>query len=145
MQLLRVKSMIRYLPPNGTAGLARCAVKGCSRSPRPPARIIVSTFFIVSHPERCRPQQLVWSETHEGGQSQSCHISNVERRSLSAFQEPVHEWPSAALSVGLACSRTTQYAPRARPPSALHLAAPEQAPTPKYSGRFLAEEKDDQG
>src|SRR3989338_5721747 len=40
---------------------------------------------------------------------------------------PVHERPSAALSVGLACSRTTQYAPRARPPSALHLAIPEQA------------------
>src|SRR3989344_3822194 len=62
--------------------------------------------------------------------------------------EPVHERPSreaafvrharAALSVGLACSRTTQYAPRARPPSALHLATPEQAPPPKYSDTLLA-------
>src|SRR3989338_979066 len=52
-------------------------------------------------------------------------------------EEPVHEWPSAALSVGLACSRTTQYAPRARPPSALHLAIPEQAPPPEYSHRLL--------
>src|SRR3989338_2592393 len=60
--------------------------------------------------------------------------------------EPVHERPSreaafvrharAALSVGLACSRTTQYAPRARPPSALHLAIPEQAPSPAYSDRL---------
>src|SRR3990170_2908551 len=54
-----------------------------------------------------------------------------------SFLEPVHEWPSAALSVGLACSRTSQYAPRARPPSALHLAIPEQAPTPKYSDTLL--------
>src|SRR3990170_2765070 len=44
-------------------------------------------------------------------------------------EEPVHERPSAALSVGLACSRTNQYALRASPPSALHLAIPEQAPT----------------
>src|SRR3990172_2636745 len=35
------------------------------------------------------------------------------------YWEPVHEWPSAALSVGLAFSLTTQYAPRARPPSDL--------------------------
>src|SRR3990170_122031 len=52
-------------------------------------------------------------------------------------EEPVHERPFAALSVGLACSRTNQYAPRARPPSALHLAIPEQAPPPKYSDRLL--------
>src|SRR3989338_3212715 len=62
--------------------------------------------------------------------------------------EPVHERPSreaafvrharAALSVGLACSRTTQYAPRARPPSALHLAIPEQAPPPQYPDTLLA-------
>ena len=56
-----------------------------------------------------------------------------------------HSSARAALSVGLACSRTTQYAPRARPPSALHLAIPEQAPTPQYSDTLLAEEKDDQG
>ena len=27
-QLLRVKSMMRYFPPKGTAGLARCSVRG---------------------------------------------------------------------------------------------------------------------
>jgi len=37
-------------------------------------------------------------------------------------REPVHERPSAALSVGLARSRTIPCAPHARPPSALHLA-----------------------
>src|SRR3990172_8055315 len=52
--------------------------------------------------------------------------------------EPVHERPCVALSVGLACSRTTQYAPRARPPSALHLAIPEQAPPPQYSDTLVA-------
>src|SRR2546425_4205556 len=48
MQLLRVKSMIRYLPPKGTAGLARSAVNGWRRSPRPPDRIMVKRFFIGS-------------------------------------------------------------------------------------------------
>src|SRR5712692_2417051 len=46
MQLLSVKSMMRYLPPKGTAGLARSAVSGCRRSPRPPARIMVRKFFM---------------------------------------------------------------------------------------------------
>src|SRR5208282_4314866 len=45
-QLLSVKSIIRYLPPKGTAGFARCMVRGCRRSPFPPARIIASTSFI---------------------------------------------------------------------------------------------------
>ncbi len=35
MQLDRVKSMMRYSPPNGTAGLARSRVSGSSRVPRP--------------------------------------------------------------------------------------------------------------
>src|SRR5688572_9423734 len=38
MQLLSVKSMIRYGPPKYTAGLARSLVSGNSRSPAPPAR-----------------------------------------------------------------------------------------------------------
>src|SRR5271170_979781 len=36
-RLERTKSMMRYLPPNGTAGLARSRVRGCSRVPCPPA------------------------------------------------------------------------------------------------------------
>src|SRR6185436_12260866 len=40
-QLLSVKSMMRYRPPKGTAGLARSAVSGCRRDPTPPARMIL--------------------------------------------------------------------------------------------------------
>src|SRR3972149_12071243 len=43
MRFDRTKSMMRYLPPKWTAGFARSLVKGCSRSPRPPARIIART------------------------------------------------------------------------------------------------------
>jgi hypothetical protein len=35
---------MRYLEPNGTAGLARFAVKGARREPCPPARIIPSVL-----------------------------------------------------------------------------------------------------
>jgi hypothetical protein len=37
MQLLSVKSMIRYGPPKYTAGFARSFVRGYRRSPTPPA------------------------------------------------------------------------------------------------------------
>src|SRR3990172_10083653 len=71
--------------------------------------------------------------------SPPCSLSPRPRRSCRpaptkrppSSWEPVHEGLSAALSVGLAFSRTIQYAPRARPPSALHLALPEQAPAPR--------------
>src|SRR2546428_143818 len=43
MKLLRTKSMMRYLPPNGTAGLARSLGKGENRGPLPPAGTIPST------------------------------------------------------------------------------------------------------
>ncbi len=39
-QFDRAKSMIRKLPPNGSAGLARSSVSRPKREPRPPARII---------------------------------------------------------------------------------------------------------
>ncbi len=44
-RLERTKSMIRYRPPKGTAGLARSRVRGSSRRPSPPARIMASTFM----------------------------------------------------------------------------------------------------
>ena len=47
-QLLRVKSMIRYLPPNGTAGLARTDDRIDRRSPSPPARITAIVGFTAS-------------------------------------------------------------------------------------------------
>src|ERR1019366_2323762 len=43
MKLLRTKSMMRYFPPKGTAGLARSLVSGYSRVPFPPASTIPST------------------------------------------------------------------------------------------------------
>src|SRR6185312_7204635 len=44
-QLDSVKSMIRYLPPNGTAGLARSWDRIERRSPSPPARITAIVRF----------------------------------------------------------------------------------------------------
>src|SRR3970040_1965895 len=53
MKFDRTKSMIRYLPPKGTAGFARSLVKGCSRSPRPPARITARTS--IADPPSFKP------------------------------------------------------------------------------------------
>ena len=39
----RQKSMMRYVPPNGTAGLALSFVSGSRRLPSPPASTITST------------------------------------------------------------------------------------------------------
>src|SRR5256885_16897497 len=47
-KLERTKSMMRYLPPNGTAGLARSCVSGASLLPSPPARIIASVLLDIS-------------------------------------------------------------------------------------------------
>src|SRR4030042_5133200 len=43
-RLLRTKSTILYLPPNGTDGFERNAVNGKSLSPLPPARTNARTF-----------------------------------------------------------------------------------------------------
>ena len=43
-KLERTKSMIRYRPPNVTAGLERSCVSGASRRPSPPARIMARGF-----------------------------------------------------------------------------------------------------
>src|SRR3954452_18703927 len=44
-QLYSVKSMIRYLPPKGTAGFARSWERIERRSPSPPARITAIVRF----------------------------------------------------------------------------------------------------
>ena len=49
-QLDSVKSMIRYLPPNGTAGLARTEDRIDSRSPSPPARMTAMTGLTKRRP-----------------------------------------------------------------------------------------------
>src|SRR3990170_4393524 len=51
-QLERVKSMMRYLPANGTAGLASLAVSTPSREPSPPARITARVFISPPHEDR---------------------------------------------------------------------------------------------
>src|SRR5579872_106978 len=48
MKLLSTKSMIRYLPPKGTAGLARSRVSGKRRVPLPPASTIPSTRMRIA-------------------------------------------------------------------------------------------------
>ena len=45
-----VKSMIRYLPPNGTAGLARTDDRMERRSPSPPARTTAITGLTKRRP-----------------------------------------------------------------------------------------------
>src|SRR6266849_7019453 len=43
MKFESTKSIRRWRPPKGTAGLERSRVSGCRRSPRPPAMIIART------------------------------------------------------------------------------------------------------
>src|SRR3954462_11258972 len=50
--------MSRYLPPKGTAGLARSAVSGARRLPSPPARTIPNTSGISSPSQRLRHELL---------------------------------------------------------------------------------------
>ena len=47
IQLLNGKSIIRYLPPNDTAGFATFAVSTPSREPCPPARSIAIISFLT--------------------------------------------------------------------------------------------------
>ena len=46
IQFESVKSIIRNLPPNGTAGLVRQSVRTPKRSPRPPAKTRASVLFV---------------------------------------------------------------------------------------------------
>jgi hypothetical protein len=46
-QFDKAKSTIRYRPPNGTAGLARSDVRGCSREPTPPAKTKVTVWSSI--------------------------------------------------------------------------------------------------
>src|SRR5678815_4045075 len=53
-QLESVKSMMRYLPAKGTAGLARLWVRTPSREPSPPARMTARVFMPPASSLRCR-------------------------------------------------------------------------------------------
>ena len=47
------KSIIRYLPAKGTAGLVRLAVRALNRAPSPPARMMARVFiFAPSLPDK---------------------------------------------------------------------------------------------
>src|ERR1700680_3617177 len=72
----RTKSTIRYLPPNGTAGLARSRVSGCSRVPCPPA-IISANVLIWA--------KLIRSATPQG-------VGTIKSAGNSAF---THEYKGA--------------------------------------------------
>src|SRR6202050_3376504 len=52
MKLLRTKSIIRYFPPKGTAGLARSLVKGKRRVPLPPASTMPRTRMRIDFQPR---------------------------------------------------------------------------------------------
>src|SRR3954470_18193189 len=54
-QLLNTKSMMRYLPPKGTADSERCCVRRLSSSPRPPAKITASTLLMTHSCLSARP------------------------------------------------------------------------------------------
>ena len=51
-QFARVKSIMRYFPPKGTAGLVRSWVSGCSRLPVPPARMMPLLTFVFTDSSR---------------------------------------------------------------------------------------------
>ena len=46
-QLDNAKSIMRYLPAKGTAGLVRFAVSAPNRDPSPPARITARVFIVT--------------------------------------------------------------------------------------------------
>ena len=58
-QFESVKSMIRYLPPNGTAGFARTPESTPSRFPSPPARITATVRSV----RRAGPSRQVFLNT----------------------------------------------------------------------------------
>ena len=64
------KSMIRYLPPKGRAGLARLRVRWRSRSPRPPA-MTTAIVLLVSWLTK-RPDFLGFT----GGGASGCAVVN---------------------------------------------------------------------
>src|SRR5271156_6292456 len=50
-RLERTKSIMRYLPPNGTAGLARSRVRGWRRVPRPPSITSPHVLLCAAKPQ----------------------------------------------------------------------------------------------
>src|SRR5687767_8234109 len=86
-------SIRRYLPPIGTAGLDRVAVKGKSREPCPPPRMTASVSFIASHVQPCklpacpeRSKDLSFTQNRRRGKKNSHIIALDIRKYVSADQ-----------------------------------------------------------
>src|SRR5919108_109702 len=65
-QLLIGTSIRRYLPPIGTAGFERCWVRGKSREPCPPPRMIASTSFMSLHDAHEEQNELENQDRNDG-------------------------------------------------------------------------------
>src|ERR1035437_379064 len=63
MKLLNTKSIIRYLPPKGTAGLARSLVSGPNRIPLPPARTMPNTRIRIGFMPYCSRVRVLLAST----------------------------------------------------------------------------------
>src|SRR5262249_21463121 len=110
-QLESVKSMIRYFPANGTAGLARLSVSTPSRDPSPPARI-TARVLMPSSSQRART--LVQLDVAGGG----------------AAPREVSSHP-ARLNFGPVCGRSVyRHAPAERVPGRARMETVEQEPGP---------------
>ena len=87
-QLESVKSMIRYRPPNGTAGLARSRVKGSRREPLPPASTTAKTFIIGrSLHDAIRSVALSWPQS-QGGIRPLLTASSQQRKGPTGGARP---------------------------------------------------------
>src|SRR5947208_8751196 len=62
-QLLIEISTIRYLPPSGTAGLARSFVNGNSRVPAPPPMMMARVRWVVPGGRAGACMALMWAQT----------------------------------------------------------------------------------
>ena len=70
------KSIILYLPPNGTAGFARSFVSGCNLLPSPPAKIITNASSI----DMLEPHYLlIYTNTYYNMNTEYTIIQNDEK------------------------------------------------------------------
>src|SRR4051794_23596642 len=80
MQLLSVKSMMRYGPPKYTAGFARSLVSGKSRSPAPPANTMTRTSSSTSQPSALQNDTRRGAVPARNAQRQAVHLVHTRFR-----------------------------------------------------------------
>src|SRR5271156_3014363 len=91
-RLERTKSMMRYLPPNGTAGLARSRVRGCSRVPCPPAITSASVLIWAKGLEssfRSQPRRN-WPAKYSVSRFHRKSVRPAPSVPLFSFEESLH-------------------------------------------------------